>query len=51
MEEEKQQDGCRAFDPRHSQDRAERRLRWAQVITSVIDAIARLADVASHLIR
>lgn len=41
----------RAFYPRSLQERKDRRLKWAQVIASGIDAAARLMDVASHFIR
>jgi hypothetical protein len=41
----------RAFDPRSLEQRKRDRLGWAQVIASGIDAVARLADAGSRLIR
>jgi hypothetical protein len=41
----------RVLDPRDSADQRDRRLRWAQVLASCADAIARFADVASRLLR
>lgn len=40
----------RALDPRGLQERKDRRLRWAQVVASSIDAAAKLADIALRLI-
>ncbi|WP_157436421.1 hypothetical protein [Actinospica robiniae] len=41
----------RALDPRTLQERKDRRLRWAQLAASSIDAVAKLADIAVRLIR
>jgi hypothetical protein len=41
----------RALDPRNLRERRDRRLKWAQVVASSIDAVAKLADIAVRLIR
>jgi hypothetical protein len=41
----------RSFHHRDFQNGDDKRLRWAQVIVSAADAIARLADFASRFVR